>query len=183
MPSADTVYSQLCESYRAIDDFRSKLLALLPAITGASILLTSKESPNLLTEWSPQFGIFGGLITCGLFIYEIYGIRKCAALIRAGKELEISGQVHGQFCSRPQAVWGWINEPLAAAIIYPVVLASWWIVGFLRILSGQTISLSVVGVWVVATLLIVGGFLGVRAYDRSLNKRDNPCCDDCGRPL
>jgi hypothetical protein len=183
MPLSDTAYTQLCESYRAIDDFRSKLLGFLPAITGASILLTSKESPKLLNEWSPAFGIFGGLITCGLFIYEIYGIRKCAALIHAGRELEISGQVHGQFCSRPQAVRGWINEPLAAAIIYPVVLASWWVVAFMRTLSGQKISLPILGVWVVPVLLIVGGFLGVRAYDRSLNKRDRSCCETCGRPL
>ena len=180
MPTADTAYSQLCESYRAIDDFRTKLLGFLPAITGASILLTSKESPSLLKEWSPAFGLFGGLITCGLFIYEIYGIQKCAALIRAGEKLEISGQVYGQFRSRPHAVRGWINEPTAAAIIYPVVLALWWVVAFMRTLSGHEISLPVVGVWVVATLLVVGGFLGIRLYDKSLNK---PRCEACGHPL
>ena len=31
-------------------------------------------------------GVFGILITLGLFAYEIYGIRKCGALIEAGKK-------------------------------------------------------------------------------------------------
>ena len=172
----ETAYNQLCESYREIDDFRSKLLGLLPAATGAAILLTSKESSNLL-KWSPQIGIFGCLITCGLFMYEIYGIRKCAELIRAGKKLEIAGEVHGQFCSRPQAVWGWINEPLAAAIIYPVVLASWWVLAFLSVLSRPMIRAPEVGVWVGASLLMVGGFLGVRAYDVWLSKGFKADCD------
>jgi hypothetical protein len=33
------VYEQLCNSYRAIDDFRAKLLALLPLATGGGIFL------------------------------------------------------------------------------------------------------------------------------------------------
>jgi hypothetical protein len=33
------LYTQVCESYRAIDDFRMKLLALLPVATGAGVLV------------------------------------------------------------------------------------------------------------------------------------------------
>jgi hypothetical protein len=36
-----TVYQQLCESYRAIDDFRAKLLGFLPLATGTGIFLLS----------------------------------------------------------------------------------------------------------------------------------------------
>ena len=32
-----TVYRELCSSYRAIDDFRTKLLGFLPLATGAGI--------------------------------------------------------------------------------------------------------------------------------------------------
>jgi hypothetical protein len=34
-----TTYEQLCNSYRAIDDFRSKLLGFLPLITGGGLIL------------------------------------------------------------------------------------------------------------------------------------------------
>ena len=34
-----TVYREPCTSYRAIDDFRMKLLGLLPLATGAGIFL------------------------------------------------------------------------------------------------------------------------------------------------
>jgi hypothetical protein len=60
-----------------------------------------------------------------LFAYEIYGIRKCHALIIGGKQLEFDLHTDGQFSLRPRSVAGFLNEPLAAGIIYPAVLGAW----------------------------------------------------------
>src|SRR5215218_693889 len=54
-------YEQLCQSYRAIDDFRSKLLGFLPFVTGAGVLTLlgplEGEGRALLTP-AGAFGFF-----------------------------------------------------------------------------------------------------------------------------
>jgi Domain of unknown function (DUF4440) len=79
-------------------------------------------------------GIFGFVITLGLFAYEIYGIEKCDALIRAGKQLEGELRSYGQFIGRPHEVNSFINEPFAAGIIYPTVLAAWIFLALVSVL-------------------------------------------------
>ena len=122
------VYQQLCDSYRAIDDFRAKLLGFLPLATGAGIflLLTDPKIMDVVKQFLLPIGVFGFVVTLGLFCYEIYGIRKCGALIGAGKQLERLLRIKdGQFTERPREVVWFINEPFAAGIIYPAVLAAW----------------------------------------------------------
>jgi len=126
------VYDQLCISYRAIDDFRAKLLGFLPLVSGSGAFLLLNESvvgPNrgaLVQQYLASIATFGFVVTLGLFTYELYGIRKCHALIEAGARLERVLHVHaGQFTRRPRSVLFVINEPFAAAIIYPAVLAAW----------------------------------------------------------
>jgi hypothetical protein len=130
-------YQELCSSYHAIDDFRAKLLGFLPLASagGIVILLKNPEGLKSLDEGTKYLlaavGAFGGLITLGLFAYELYGIKKCGALIQAGQFMEqslLEKTVHiddGPFCSRPQNVARIINEPFAASVIYPAVLAAW----------------------------------------------------------
>ena len=128
-----TVYRELCNSYRAIDDFRAKLLGFLPLATGTGIFLLLgnlkdfqfQNYPVEAKSFFAAVGIFGFLITLGLFFYEIYGVKKCAALINAGKQLEDFLHITAQFQSRPQNVVRLINEPFAAGVIYPTVLAAW----------------------------------------------------------
>ena len=131
-PDLSKVYDQLCQSYRAIDDFRAKLLGFLPlaSVGGAFLLLNdvlvNPEKSKFVKPFVEPLGLFGFLITLGLFFYEIYGIRKCHALIEAGKQLECSlGITDGQFKSRPHNVLWVINEPFATGVIYPAVLAGW----------------------------------------------------------
>jgi len=86
-------------------------------------------------DFAPSFlkplGIFGFVITLGLCFYEIYGIRKCHALIEAGKRLECSMHVtNGQFQKRPRATLYLINEVFASGVIYPAVLAGWWFLAY-----------------------------------------------------
>ena len=122
-----TGYGQLCETYRAVDDFRSKLLGFLPAVTGGGLLLLGGEKGRIPEPLFLPVGLFGVVVTLGFFSYEIYGIEKCHALITSGMALEValSLEVTGQFKTRPRAVRGHVNEPFAAAIIYPAVMAAW----------------------------------------------------------
>jgi hypothetical protein len=153
-------YEQLCISYRAIDDFRAKLLGFLPLATGTGLFLLVKTlSSTERKEYLIIIGAFGFLITIGLFAFEIYGIGKCGALIETGKLLEDSLKIGGvgQFRPRPQNIASVINEPFAAGIIYPTVLAAW-------------AFLALVFVWrrvavVIAILVFLAGFVGTLKYD------------------
>ena len=128
-PDLIKVYDQLCASYRAIDDFRAKLLGFLPLVSGGGIfLLLSDPLPK---EFMGPIGAFGAVITLGLLVYEIYGIEKCTALIKAGQDLESALKSEGQFLSRPTGLLhrtgflSHMSEPFAAGIIYPAVLSAW----------------------------------------------------------
>jgi hypothetical protein len=140
-------YEQLCKSHGEIDSFRSTLLHLLPvASAGGILLLLNKDvlgenvaavgatansaSPHaLLLDLLGPIGIFGLVVTLGFFAYEVYGIRKCHAIILAAKAVEARLAIPGPFSTRPRELLGFINEPLAAGIIYPAVLAAWTFVG------------------------------------------------------
>src|SRR5918994_3419278 len=101
-----TTYEQLCYSYRAIDDFRAKLLGFLPLATGTGIFLLIPDNPGD-GSWKTYLlpiGAFGALITLGLFSYEIYGLKKCHGLIKAGQQLEDQMGMRGQFKERPREV-------------------------------------------------------------------------------
>jgi hypothetical protein len=44
-------YDQLCMSYRAIDDFRTKLLGFLPLVTGGGLLLLTGKADGFAREF------------------------------------------------------------------------------------------------------------------------------------
>jgi hypothetical protein len=152
------VYEELCTSYRAIDDFRAKLLGFLPlASAGGIFLLVGTDARDLTPATKPFFlaaGTFGFFITLGLFFYELYGVKKCGALINAGKKLEKDLEIdaqHGQFTARPREVAEVINEPFAAGVIYPAVLAAWTFVALVpgsRDVHWWTVGLAI-GVFVI----------------------------------
>jgi hypothetical protein len=131
--ATEDIYRELCTSYRAIDDFRMKLLGFLPLASGGIFaffinpdFILHEKKMTIAKPLLPAIGIFGLLVTLGLFAFEIYGIRKCMSLILVGTYLEIKqGSGHGQFADRPKGVLGFIAEPLAAGIIYPAVMAAW----------------------------------------------------------
>ena len=159
-------YEQLCISYRAIDDFRAKLLGFLPLATGAGIFLLAKNLTGEAKGFLGPIGAFGFLTTLGLFAFEIYGIGKCGALIEAGKQIEASLDIGGlgQFPKRPQHVGRLvINEPFAAGLIYPAVLAAWtFLAMFFAWPHGAACT---------AVLVFLTGFVGTLIYDSSLRKK------------
>jgi hypothetical protein len=98
------IYEKICQAHEAITDFRAKLLAFLPIVSGAGIFLligdkspTASQLPYLL-----PIGIFGALVTLGLFCYELRGIQECHALRECGKSVEqkLGGNWDRQVASR-----------------------------------------------------------------------------------
>src|SRR5262245_21925751 len=85
-----TVYRELCASYRAIDDFRMKLMGLLPLVSGGGIflLIADEEKMSFAQQFFLPVGAFGFLVALGLFCYELYGVKRCHGLIDLGTELE-----------------------------------------------------------------------------------------------
>ena len=126
------VYERVCESYHAIDDFRMKLLGLLPVATGTGVFLLLNGKADLIGSGNVDvkkslaaIGIFGFTFTLGLFAYELFGIKKCHYLILAGKRIEVHLGIQGQFSTRPREMAGFIAEPFASGVIYPACLAAW----------------------------------------------------------
>lgn len=120
------VYSEVCRSYHAIADFRAKLLALLPIASGAGGLLILSEKDTVKQYLGP-IGIFGAAVTLGLFVYELRGIQRCKALIKAGSALETRMDIaDGQFGPRPKGhLGGLIGAETAGWIVYLTVFAAW----------------------------------------------------------
>ena len=157
----EAAYNRVCESYHAIDDFRTKLLGLLPVATGTGVFLLLSKNAELATKTDAEkqqaepffqaIGTFGAIFTLGLLMYELFGIKRCHYLIQAGERLEIELDVHGQFRGRPPALMKFINEPLASALIYPACMAAWTFVAVSFIQRGSYLPASV----------FIGGLLGV----------------------
>ena len=162
-------YSEVCTSYHAIDDFRTKLLGILPIASLAGILLLGKD--NLFQDGSSSqkligfASFFAAAFTLSLFLFEIRGILRCHHLIQRGVQLETALQVKGQFyvCSRQhdEAAQSKIekvfNAKVAASAVYSLVFAAWLFLA-LKFSFGFTI----IGCGLTATLL--GGLLGVGVH-------------------
>lgn len=165
-----TAYDELCATYRAIDDFRAKLLGFLPLVTGGGLVLAIGKAEELRREFFGPIGLFGIAVTAGLLAYELFCIKKCHALLRTGEDLE--GKLHlpvdsggkpaGQFIRRPNNLLKVVNEPFAAALIYPAVLAAWT---YLACYPQDPKRAP--GIWPSVTVFVVGLLLIV-LYDQSL---------------
>jgi uncharacterized protein len=119
-------YQQICNSYHNISDFRAKLLALLPLATGAGgiLLLREREQVRALGP----IGLFGVVVTAGLFMYEVRGIQRCHTLERQAGVLEQRLQLGtrlGQFLGDPGRILGFVGPPGAGVITYGAVAFAW----------------------------------------------------------
>ena len=123
--NARLAYQEVCKSYQAIVDFRAKLLGFLPLASGAGAYAVLSKDPSPPWEWVA--GLFGFMITLGLFLYELRGLQRAAGLEQAGRELEQQlGLASGQFQEQPEPyLRGFVDPRGAAWIIYPTVEASW----------------------------------------------------------
>ena len=137
-----TVYTEICKSYQAVDDFRTKLLGFLPLTSLVSIFILNPGSvpaiEDILSNELLGFAsIFAALLTLALFGYEVRGIRRSDDLIKAGTRIEKQLGIYGQFhvCQaahgstqkspRIRKLLAIFNAKLLACIIYSVVFAAW----------------------------------------------------------
>ena len=146
MENARTEYREVCQNHRSITDFRGKLLTLLPVVSGVGIYLLipkTTSSSDLDARYLVAIGLFGVLVTVGLFLHELRGIEECGDLIEVGRSLEAKmGLIDGQFtrednyyhrqeCRLKRIINNFKGPVGAAWIIYPSVAAAWLFVAAL----------------------------------------------------
>jgi hypothetical protein len=152
--SLTTAYNTACELYQRIDDFRAKLLGFLPLVSGTGIFLLLNESnSNGNNPYLLAVGLFGFAVTLGLLLYELRGVQRCIRLINIAASLEKALHVAGPFRLRVHSFRNVINEPVAAGIIYPSVLAAWSYVA--------THSIEPDNAWLVSIMVFIGGMAAV----------------------
>jgi hypothetical protein len=88
-------------------------------------LLTDPTKVTFRPSSLVPIGIFGFIVTLGLFSYELHGIRRCIGLIELGRRIEGLMGIGGQFWHRPPDFYDKVGPKLAALVIYPAVLGSW----------------------------------------------------------
>lgn len=131
-----TVYTEICRSYQAVDDFRTKLLGFLPLTSLVGIFILNPGSiPSLQNIVSNELlgfaAIFAALLTLALFGYEVRGIRRSNDLIAAGRRIEEKLDIYGQFhiCkaahNQQSNSLRIFNSKSLACTIYSVVFAAW----------------------------------------------------------
>jgi hypothetical protein len=150
----ESAYKAACDLYQRIDDFRAKLLGFLPLVSGTGIFLLlndpiPEDNPNYLLP----VGLLGFTVTLGLLLYELRGVQKCLRLINVAASLEKELHVAGPFRLKIPSYGTIINEPVAAGIVYPSVLAAWIYVAMYSNESDNG--------WVVPTLVFIGSMAAV----------------------
>ena len=98
-------YQEVCRSHAGITDFRAKLLAILPIASGAGVgLLVASGNGELSSTEAAllvALGIFGVVVTAGLFLYELRQIDVCKQLRDRATAIESElGIDAGQFGGR-----------------------------------------------------------------------------------
>jgi hypothetical protein len=120
-------YQQACTSYGEITDFRGKLLALLPLATGTGAFLLLDRGSDIAALGA--IGVFGVVVTLGLFMYELRGIQRCHRLEdQAGAlEYELGLDLRtGPFRGQPRrSLCGMLGPPGAGLVVYLAVMFAW----------------------------------------------------------
>jgi hypothetical protein len=122
-------YEELCNRHQQIDEFRGKLLALLPIASGAAALVLLLNNSGTVGEYLLPIGVYGIAITFGLFIYELHGIAVCKQIMEQAGGLENDLKIptyEGQYRDRNQNLLHRIIEvEMASWIVYISVLGGW----------------------------------------------------------
>jgi hypothetical protein len=117
--------------------------------------LSDDKKRSFVMPFSGPIGLFGLAVTLGLLFYEIHGIKKCAQLIIRGRAIEKELGCEGQFATHPEYAIGFVNEPVATALIYPAVMAAWTYVALCGIARFQPPTYGVT-VWIPIFVFVIG---------------------------
>jgi hypothetical protein len=98
-------YQEVCKSHSGVSDSRAKLLALLPIASGTGFGLLVAQNMGEASGPGPGLliglGIFGAVVTIGLFLYELRQIDVCKQLRNHAEWIERQlGIQAGQFGGR-----------------------------------------------------------------------------------
>lgn len=133
------VYQQICTGYQNIEDFRSKLLALVPFVTASSFVATIISNPTKslpLTNLVLPFGTLGAFVTLGLYIFELENTHRLALLAARGRRIEQHMNIVGVFNHHPSAL---LNDYNAADLIYLETFAGWICLALWFVIPGLAI--------------------------------------------
>lgn len=131
---ATQLYDQVCANVRATDESSFKLLSLVPLVSGGGIAILLSTNTTLARLPLVVFvGLFGAVVTFGLFRWELRNIQTCSRLIDVGAQLErerfklpSSGQFSGRRSRPAPALFGRpIGKTEAEWIIYSAVIGAW----------------------------------------------------------
>ena len=123
------VLAETCKQHSGIADFRAKLLALLPIASSVGIFLLVRDQADMDNEYLTPVGVFGFVVTLGLFIYEVRGIDSCQQLREVAQRLEYYLKIPND--ARPFGAHesgklrGLVGAETAGWIVYPAVMAAW----------------------------------------------------------
>jgi hypothetical protein len=155
-------YTEVHNRYAGITDFRAKLLGLLPLATGtgAIILLQRVQDPNSLHRpFLGPIGIFGLVVTVGLFIYELRGMQRCRNLEEQGEALEVAMNLDekwGPFRGRPRRrLGGMFGAPAAGLIIYIATATAWLLLALYGFKASPNLRWALAGMGAFVLLLAV----------------------------
>ena len=150
-------YQEICKTHQNIADFRAKLLGFLPLASGAGLWAWLDGNPTQpVSPYAWAVGVFGFLVTLGLFFYELRGIQRSLALERSAIAIEVAlGLPTGQFLEQPEPYLRGLVSPRAASwLIYTTVLGGWaYLAGVQRFGAFWAAVVAGIGVIVVAFLL------------------------------
>jgi hypothetical protein len=110
---------------------RPKLLTLLPLATGtgAFLLLQRAENNHDVRGFLGPNGIFGFVVTLGLFAYELRGMQRCHRLevqLAALERLFRLSPEQGPFLGQPKRKLGnMLGPPAAGLIVYLATAFAW----------------------------------------------------------
>jgi hypothetical protein len=155
----ELAYTRVCDSYESIFEFRAKLLALLPLATGTGAFLLLERAQGSLRPFLGPIGIFGFVVTAGLFFYELRGIQRCHRLEVQGRALEKKldlGPELGPFRGQPpRAIRNMLGPPAAGLIIYLATALAW------LCLAGYGFKLSINLAWAFFgfAVLLIGSWI------------------------
>lgn len=122
------IYQEVCNTYRHIEDFRTKVLGLLPIFTGTSFLTSifTQQQKGSLPKLLIPIGALGILVTLGLFCYEVENLKRSALLAKRGQALEMAMNIQGIFSVHPRSLF---NKRNAAGLIYSSSVSAWLCLG------------------------------------------------------
>lgn len=152
-------YQTIVDGYHRITDFRHKLLAFLPlgSTVAVGILATVVRDTDddslgrLIDQYVWTIGVFGFLITVGLYFFEWRQVRRCLAYIENGKSLERAlGFQGGFFNSRDVRPLGIVGAESAGIIVYGASAAAWSTVAVIG--GAETLGYVLLGLTAVAVV-------------------------------